>query len=111
VVRQLLFHESLGTRNGLADPDASWRGVLGGLEALVSVKSIAVMITRMPEWLPSNVTAASFEKVTLLGPLSRLGVFSREWVRVLFAAFTGNASLTLNTQSAANVSTELLFGP
>lgn len=79
VVRQLLFHESLWRPEGLGGGDASWRGVVSGLEALVSVKSIAVMITRMPEWMPANATAASFEKVTLLGPLCRLGVFGREW--------------------------------
>jgi ubiquitin conjugation factor E4 B len=81
-VRQLLFHESLWRPEGLGGGDASWRGVVSGLEALVSVKSIAVMITKMPEWIPANATAASFEKVTLLGPLCRLGVFGREWVNL-----------------------------
>jgi ubiquitin conjugation factor E4 B len=80
VVRQLMFHESLWRPEGLGGGDASWRGVVSGLEALVAVKSIAVMITRMPEWMPANATAASFEKVTLLGPICRLGVFGREWV-------------------------------
>ena len=36
----------------------------------------------MLEWIPVNATAASFEKVTLLGPLCRLGVFAREWVNL-----------------------------
>jgi ubiquitin conjugation factor E4 B len=80
VVRQLMFHESLWRPEGLGGGDASWRGVVSGLETLVAVKSIAVMITRMPEWMPANATAASFEKVTLLGPICRLGVFGREWV-------------------------------
>jgi ubiquitin conjugation factor E4 B len=83
VVRQLLFHESLWRSEGLGGGDASWRGVVTGLEVLVSVKSIAIMLTRMPEWIPANVTAASFERVTLLGPLCRLGVFAREWVSLL----------------------------
>lgn len=48
----------------------------------MSIKSIAVMITRMEEWNPVNATAANFEYVSLLGPLCRLGVFGREWVRV-----------------------------
>lgn len=82
VVRQLLLHESLQKREGLGGCDTSWRGIVQGLEALVSVKSIAVMITRMPEWMPANATAASFEKVTLLGPLCRLGVFGQEWVHL-----------------------------
>jgi len=80
VVRHLLFHQSLWRPEGLGGGDASWRGVVSGPEALVSIKSIAVMITRMPEWIPANATAATFEKVTLLGPLLRLGVFAREWV-------------------------------
>lgn len=80
VVRLLLFHISLFRPEGLGGGDSIWRGVIGGLEALVSVKSIAVMITRLPEWLPANVTASNFERVTLMGPLCRLGVFGREWV-------------------------------
>jgi ubiquitin conjugation factor E4 B len=88
VVRQLLFHESLWRPEGLGGGDASWRGVVSGLEALVSVKSIAVMITKMPEWIPANATAASFEKVTLLGPLCRLGVFGREWPSIAQTYFS-----------------------
>ena len=89
VVRLLLFHESLFRPEGLGGGDASWRGVISGLEVLVSVKSIATMITRMEEWNPQNVTAASFEKVSLLGPLCRLGVFSQEWVCYLSSFFLG----------------------
>jgi ubiquitin conjugation factor E4 B len=80
VVKALLFHESLFRPEGLGGGDSSWRGVIGGLELLVSIKSIAVMITRMPEWIPAHATATTFEKSSLLGPLCRLGVFSREWV-------------------------------
>lgn len=83
VVRHLLFHQSLWRPEGLGGGDASWRGVVSGLEALVSIKAIAIMITRMPEWIPASATAATYEKVTLLGPLCRLGVFSREWVGAL----------------------------
>lgn len=87
VVRLLLFHESLFRPEGLGGGDASWRGVISGLEVLVSVKSIATMITRMEEWNPQNATAASFERVSLLGPLCRLGVFSQEWVCYLSYSF------------------------
>ncbi|KAG6864495.1 hypothetical protein C0991_009113 [Blastosporella zonata] len=79
VVKALLFHESLFRPEGLGGGDASWRGVVGGLEVLVSIKSIALMITRMDEWNPVNATAPTFERLSLLGPLCRLGVFSREW--------------------------------
>ncbi|KAK0464249.1 ubiquitin conjugation factor E4 [Desarmillaria tabescens] len=79
VVQQLLFHASLFRPEGLGGGDASWRGVVSGLEALVSVKAIANMITRMEEWNPPSATAATFETTSLMGPLCRLGVFSREW--------------------------------
>lgn len=81
VVTQLCCHPSLFRPEGLAGGDASWRSVIGGLEALVSIKSIAMMITRLENWIPPNATAPDFERVSLLGPLLRLGVFEREWVR------------------------------
>ncbi|KAG5651652.1 hypothetical protein H0H81_007932 [Sphagnurus paluster] len=79
VIKELLFHESLFRPEGLGGGDSSWRGVVGGLEVLVSIKSIAMMITRMEEWNPPNATASTFETTSLFGPLLRLGVFSREW--------------------------------
>lgn len=84
VVRGLLFHPSLFRPEGLGGGDSSWRGVISGLEALVSIKSIACMITRMEEWNPPNATAPTIERVSLLGPLCRLGVFWAEWVRLRF---------------------------
>ncbi|KAI5989101.1 ubiquitin elongating factor core-domain-containing protein [Pisolithus albus] len=65
----------LSTRRG----DSSWRAVVTGVETLVRVKSIAVMFTRLPEWNPPHATAASIETLSMMGPLCRLGVFSREW--------------------------------
>ncbi|KAG6897645.1 hypothetical protein C0992_012624 [Termitomyces sp. T32_za158] len=79
VVKSLLFHESLFRPEGLGGGDASWRGIMGGLELLVSIKPIATMITRMEDWNPKDATAPTFETRALLGPLCRLGVFSREW--------------------------------
>ncbi|KAJ8523244.1 hypothetical protein ONZ45_g319 [Pleurotus djamor] len=79
VVKHLVWHESLFRPEGLGGGDASWRGVVGGLEAMVSIKSIALMITRMEEWIPAGATAASIERTSLFGPLCRLGVFTREW--------------------------------
>ncbi|KAJ7044177.1 ubiquitin conjugation factor E4 [Mycena alexandri] len=88
VVRQLLFHPSLFRPEGLGGGDAGWRGVVSGLEALVSIKGIAMMITRMEEWNPPNATAASFETQSLLGPLCRLGIFGREWPSIAQAYFS-----------------------
>ena len=79
-VNLLLHHESLLRPEGLGGADAGWRGVISGLEALVSVKPIAVMITQLPEWNPQDATAPDFEFKSLLGPLLRLNVFGKEWV-------------------------------
>jgi ubiquitin conjugation factor E4 B len=80
VVRQLLFHTSLAQREGLAGADSSWRRVLAGLEALVSVKGFAEVITGMPEWCPERATAWNIEMSSLMGPILRLGVIERDWV-------------------------------
>ncbi|KAL5501546.1 UFD2 [Sanghuangporus vaninii] len=78
-IKNLLFHASLARPEGLGGVDASWRGIVSGLEALVSIKPIAIMITKMPEWNPSSATAPTFELTSLMGPLLRLNVFPREW--------------------------------
>ncbi|KAJ7644172.1 ubiquitin elongating factor core-domain-containing protein [Roridomyces roridus] len=88
VVSQLLHHESLFRPEGLLGGDAAWRGVIGGLEALVSVKGIAVMITRLEDWIPLEATAATFERASLMGPLCRLGIFGREWPAIAQAYFS-----------------------
>lgn len=79
VIKGLLHNECLFRPEGLAGGDAGWRGVISGLELLVSIKSIAILITKMPEFNPSDATAPTIEKVSLLGPLCRLGVFGKEW--------------------------------
>ena len=84
VVLKLLTHPSLLREEGLAASDPQWRGVLTGLEALVAHKQIAIMITKMDEWNPADATAVTFETRSLMGPLLRLNVFSREWVSGTF---------------------------
>ena len=71
---------------GVSGGDSGWRAVVSGMRALVGVKPIAEMIMRMPEWcgdsgegLGVEVTPANFERITIMGPLLRLGTFS-EWV-------------------------------
>jgi hypothetical protein len=39
---------------------------------------------RLPNWLPEGVAPHAVEFASLLGPLARMGIFSREWVRELF---------------------------
>lgn len=80
VIKALLFHESLFHAEGLVSVDAAWRGVIGGLEMLMSNKSVAILMTQMPEFNPSDATAATIEKTSLLGPLCRLSIFGKEWV-------------------------------
>ncbi|KAI9443115.1 ubiquitin elongating factor core-domain-containing protein [Lactarius indigo] len=70
IVTKLLFHPCLFREEGLAASDPRWRGVLTGLEAL------------MDEWNPADATAVSFETTSLMGPLLRLNVFSREWPHI-----------------------------
>lgn len=84
VVKELLSHECLTRPEGLAGGDAGWRGVVSGLELLVTIKSIASMITCMPEFNPPEATAPTIETLSLMGPLCRLGVFGNEWVRKCF---------------------------
>ena len=83
VVRGLCFHESLFRPEGLAGGDASWRGIISGLEALVSVKAIGNAITRLEDFNPPNAQAHNIELTSLFGPILRLGVFDREWVRYI----------------------------
>ncbi|KAF9221552.1 hypothetical protein BS17DRAFT_784937 [Gyrodon lividus] len=104
VAQQLLFHESLLRPEGLGGGDSSWRGVVGGVETLVSVKSIAAMLTRLDEWNPPHATAPTFEKVTLMGPLCRLGVFSREWPSVAQTYFSEPSKRTRNDVESSSAS-------
>ncbi|KAI0789740.1 ubiquitin elongating factor core-domain-containing protein [Abortiporus biennis] len=87
VVRSLCFHPSLFRPEGLAGGDASWRGIIGGLEALVNIPIIARMIPRLEDWNPPNATANDFEFKSLFGPLLRLGVFEREWPSIAVTYF------------------------
>ncbi|KAG2129448.1 ubiquitin elongating factor core-domain-containing protein [Suillus clintonianus] len=85
LVRILVAHALMIPSEGIggSSGDSAWRGVISGMEALVEVKPIAEMITTMPQWLGEGfgveVTAANFERLSLMGPLLRLGTFSREW--------------------------------
>ncbi len=101
IIQQGILPVIIKDVNGLgstASGPASWRAGVAAIETLVSVKSIAAMasksssiymhfglirlfkVTRLPTWCPST-TAPLIERVSLLGPVARLSVFSREWVR------------------------------
>jgi ubiquitin conjugation factor E4 B len=106
VVVELLFHPCLFRSEGIGGSDTTWRGVLGGLEALVSIKSIAIMLTRMEQWNPPSATAADFERISLLGPLCRQGFFWRDWVKTPLIFY---GILVLMTWLAHNTP-DLFFG-
>jgi ubiquitin conjugation factor E4 B len=79
VFRRLLTDPSLADPAGLVAPDAGWRRILAGLEALIGVKGGADVLTSLPEWIPEGAGAATLETTALLGPLLRLGVVERDW--------------------------------
>lgn len=81
VIIGMCTHESLFRSKGIMGDDASWRGIVNGLEMLARVKSVGAMITRLAQWNPKDATASDFEKKALFGPLCRLGIFPLEWVR------------------------------
>ncbi|KAI0755049.1 ubiquitin elongating factor core-domain-containing protein [Daedaleopsis nitida] len=100
VVVKLCWHESLDV--GFASGDG-WRGIISGLEALVSVKAVANMITRLPEWNP-DVTAPEFELKSLMGRLLRLGVFHREWPSIASSYFSNHETRPPGELSSATAS-------
>jgi ubiquitin conjugation factor E4 B len=86
VVRSLAFHPVL--KHGFFEPSNQWRGIAAALQELVTIKPIARMVTNMDEWtVPENCPANELEKRSLLGPLFRMGVYAREWVRGTRARF------------------------
>ncbi|KAI0365724.1 ubiquitin conjugation factor E4 [Pilatotrama ljubarskyi] len=99
VVQQLCFHPSI--QEGFAND--GWRSVISGLEALLSMKPIAAMITRLPQWNP-DVPAPQFEKASLLGPLLGLGVFEREWPNIAKTYFSNHDTRPPGELSSATAS-------
>nr|XP_018262826.1 ubiquitin-conjugation factor E4 B [Kwoniella dejecticola CBS 10117]OBR84984.1 ubiquitin-conjugation factor E4 B [Kwoniella dejecticola CBS 10117] len=58
---------------------SDWRRYLGAVALLVQVKSIAAILPTLPIWLAPDVNASKLEWQSLLGPLTRLSVFPREF--------------------------------
>ncbi|KAI0333659.1 ubiquitin conjugation factor E4 [Cubamyces sp. BRFM 1775] len=99
VVAQLCFHPSV--QGGLSND--GWRSVISGLEALVSIKPIAAMVTRLPQWNP-DVPAPQFERASLLGPLLGLGVFEREWPSIAKTYFSNHETRPRGEMTSATAS-------
>jgi len=88
LIHLLLFHPCLVEHEGISGGDAGWRSILFGLELLIKHRPICKMIVRLPEWCPEGADAAHIETMSLLGPLSRLGVFAREWPMIAKSYFS-----------------------
>ncbi|ODN80543.1 hypothetical protein, variant 2 [Cryptococcus amylolentus CBS 6039] len=61
---------------------SEWRRYLGAMNALVQVKAVAGLLPSLPIWVAPNVVAPKLEWQSLLGPLTRLSVFPREFPEI-----------------------------
>jgi ubiquitin conjugation factor E4 B len=64
-------------------PDISgpeWRQYLGAVATLTQVKQIAAEMPSLGVWVAQGVTAPKIEYQSILGPLTRLSVYPREFV-------------------------------
>ncbi|ODO06452.1 ubiquitin-conjugation factor E4 B [Cryptococcus wingfieldii CBS 7118] len=61
---------------------SEWRRYLGAMNALVQVKAVAGLLPSLPIWVAPNVVAPKLEWQSLLGPLTRLSVFPREFTSI-----------------------------
>lgn len=69
----------------LSSPDIlgdDWRRYLGAVHTLAQVKPIAGLLPTLGIWVAPNVDAPKIEWQSLLGPLTRLSVYPREFAQV-----------------------------
>ncbi|CAD6576435.1 MAG: hypothetical protein TREMPRED_001677 [Tremellales sp. Tagirdzhanova-0007] len=59
-----------------------WRRYMGAVATLVQVKAIAALFPTLSIWVAPNVDASKFEWQSLLGPLTRLSVYPREFPEI-----------------------------
>ncbi|KLT45417.1 hypothetical protein CC85DRAFT_282483 [Cutaneotrichosporon oleaginosum] len=59
-----------------------WRKYIGAMSTLVQVKGIAALLPSLPVWVAPNVQGSTLEWKSLLGPLTRLSVFPREFPEI-----------------------------
>ncbi|KAI0043444.1 hypothetical protein FA95DRAFT_1563296 [Auriscalpium vulgare] len=100
VATHLLHHPALSDPAGISAGDSQWRGVLSGLEALISHRSIAHMLVRADAWAPADAGAPDFEKRSLMGGLLRLNVFALDWpmiAKTYFADVEGRPAQDLES--------------
>ncbi|QRV77647.1 ubiquitin conjugation factor E4 [Ceratobasidium sp. AG-Ba] len=88
---------------GLGGGGSEWRSIVGALEALVSDKNIAMLMPRLPTWLPAGVAPHNIEIISLLGPLARLGIFAREWPNIAQSYFPEPEKRTHKDSESTNM--------
>nr|ODN80157.1 ubiquitin-conjugation factor E4 B [Cryptococcus depauperatus CBS 7841] len=59
-----------------------WKRYLGAISSLVKIKPIAALLPTLSIWIAPNVTTPKLEWQSLLGPLTRLNVFPREFPEI-----------------------------
>ncbi|KAK1924344.1 ubiquitin elongating factor core-domain-containing protein [Papiliotrema laurentii] len=67
---------------------SDWRRYLGAVSTLVQVKTIAGLLPSLSIWMAPGVTAPKMEWQSLLGPLTRLSVYPREFGQIWKAYFS-----------------------
>nr|XP_019011039.1 ubiquitin-conjugation factor E4 B [Kwoniella pini CBS 10737]OCF49820.1 ubiquitin-conjugation factor E4 B [Kwoniella pini CBS 10737] len=67
---------------------AEWRRYIGAVNLLLQVKSIAAILPTLTIWVAPDVTAPKLEWQSLLGPLTRLSVFPREFPEIWKSYFS-----------------------
>lgn len=81
-------NEALLRPQGLGGGDTGWRQAVGAIEALVSSKAVATMITKLPRWCPANLSPQVMEYGCLLGPLMRLHTMPHTWPEIAKTYFS-----------------------
>ncbi|KIJ54955.1 hypothetical protein M422DRAFT_153298 [Sphaerobolus stellatus SS14] len=104
ILRMLCFHPSLQRPEGLGGGDSAWRSIVSGLECLVRIKGIATIIPNLSDWCPEDIGPADIEHKSLMGPLLRLGVFSREWPQIAPTYFSNPTKRTRQDVDSSNIS-------
>ncbi|OAX40417.1 hypothetical protein K503DRAFT_791386 [Rhizopogon vinicolor AM-OR11-026] len=110
VVLLVSSHDSLTRPEGIGGVggDSGWRAIVSGMEALVSIKPIAEMITKMPAWLGEGygfeVSPSDFERVSIMGRMLGLGTFSREWPAITQTYFSDPTKRTRADVDSSNAS-------
>lgn len=82
-ILSFLFQEFFKAQPPVDLVGGEWRKWIGALEVLVQVKGIAALVPKLAVFFLASASPEQIEWFSLLGPLTRLSVFPREWVSSL----------------------------